>query len=114
MKYSIVVAAVLCLGAEPAIAQTITPQDARAQIGHTVTVEGVVAGAARPGGLVLLDIGAKYPDQALTAVIGAGDVGKFSDLNGIEGATVDLTGTVTDYKGHPEIVLKDPSQLVRR
>ena len=42
MRLQIMVAAVLCLGAGSAMAQTISPQDAQSRIGQTVTVEGVV------------------------------------------------------------------------
>ena len=113
MRLQIMVAAVLCLGAGSAMAQTISPQDAQSRIGQTVTVEGVVEDIAHPGisQLTLLDIGAKYPNQMLTAVIYAGNVGKFPGADALKGAMVDITGPVTEYQGKAQIVLVDPAQL---
>lgn len=108
MRAYIVIAALLA--ASPAFAATISAQEAAQHIGETATVEGVahvhVASSAS-----FLDIGAAYPNQPFQAVIFPTRAPAFGDLNRYDGKVVDVTGRIRDYKGKPEIILSDPSQL---
>jgi DNA/RNA endonuclease YhcR with UshA esterase domain len=102
----------LAFTAAPALAQSIAATDAPAHVGQTVTVEGSVSNVHQiPNGITFIDIGGRYPDNAFTAVILAGDAKKFPDVTSFNGKTVDVTGVVQLYKGKPEIALTDPAQI---
>lgn len=92
--------------------QTITPADAKTHVGQTVTVQGpvgrIVTGRS---GTTFIDVGGRYPDNSLSAVIFAADKGKFPDLKTLDGKTVAVTGAVSLYRGKPEIILKTADQM---
>ena len=106
----------LILVATPAIAQPIRPADARAHVGQTVTVEGIVGDVHTAGrsGTTFIDMGGRYPDNALAAVIFSADASKFPNVAALSGKTVDITGAVRLYQGKPEIILNAADQLKRR
>lgn len=105
----------LALAAAPSLAQTpaIAAADAKAHVGQTVTVEGVVAEVhtAASGRATFIDIGGRYPDNTFTAVIFSRDVTKFANVDALNGKTVDITGPVRLHNGKPEIILNDPGQI---
>ena len=103
-------AVALILLTTPAIAATISVQDAAQHAGEMTTVEGV-AHVHVSQKASFLDIGAPYPDQPFQAVIFADHAKAFGDLMKYDGKTVDVTGRIRGYKGKPEIVLTEPSQL---
>jgi DNA/RNA endonuclease YhcR with UshA esterase domain len=106
----------LILAATPAAAETIRPVDARAHVGQTVTVEGVVSEVhvASSSGMTFIDMGGRYPDNAFAAVIFRDDASKFPNVAALNGKTVDITGAVKLFKGKVEIILKDAVQLKRK
>lgn len=101
------------LAAAPALAQTqpIAPADAKSHVGQTVTVEGAGSVYAARSGMMFIDMGGRYPDNAFVAVVFAGDAGKFPNLKSLDGKTVDVTGPVSLYRGKPEIILKTADQV---
>jgi len=105
------------LAAAPSLAQTQMPAiaaaDAKAHVGQTVKVEGVVSEVhtAASGRATFIDIGGRYPNNTFTAVIFSRDVTKFSNVDALNGKTVDITGPVRLHNGKPEIILNDPGQL---
>jgi len=107
----------LAAAAAPALAQTQMPAiaaaDAKAHVGQTVTVEGVVSEVhtAASGRATFIDIGGRYPHHTFTAVIFSRDVTKFSNVDALNGKTVDVTGPVRLPNGRPEIILNDPGQI---
>jgi DNA/RNA endonuclease YhcR with UshA esterase domain len=107
----------LAAAAAPALAQTQMPAiaaaDAKAHVGQTVTVEGVVSEVhtAASGRATFIDIGGRYPNNTFTAVIFSRDVTKFSNVDALNGKTVDVTGPVRLHNGRPEIILNDPGQI---
>lgn len=81
--------------------------DAANYVGKEVSITDVVAGfKATNDGKKLLDIGAKYPNQALTVVLDGKDI----TLNPADlvGKKVYVKGTVVLYHDKPEIVVTDP------
>ena len=101
------------LSSSPALAATITPQDAASHIGQTVTVEGVAhVHVARTA--TFIDMGGTYPNEAFQAVAFPDHASGFGDLMRYDGKTVDVTGQVREYNGIPEIILDKPSQLRAR
>ncbi len=103
------------LAAAPSLAQTqmIAAADAKAHVGQTATVEGVVSEVhtAASGRATFIDIGGRYPNNTFTAVIFSRDVTKFSNVDELDGKTVDVTGPVRLHNGRPEIILNDPGQI---
>jgi DNA/RNA endonuclease YhcR with UshA esterase domain len=93
-------------------AQTIAAIDAKARVGQTVTVEGTVSDVHfGRSGAAFIDVGGRFPDNALTAVIFVDDIGKFPGVKALAGKSVDISGPVQLYQGRPEIILKSAEQL---
>jgi len=100
------------IAADPASLPAIAGSRAGDYVGQEVTVEGrVVAIHESP----LATVVAFSPNFAgFTATILAADRNKFpSDLEArLRDRTVRVSGTVTTYRGKPEMALRDPAQLV--
>jgi DNA/RNA endonuclease YhcR with UshA esterase domain len=110
----LIFALVLALAATSAQAQTvIAAADAPKHVGETVTVEGTVSAVhTEPrSGITFIDMDGRFPDQAFTGVIFKDDASKFRNVESLTGKVVDITGRVHDYKGKPETILNDPTQL---
>ena len=97
-------------------AATISPADAAGHVGESATVCGVVASAkfaansrAKP---TFLDMGQPYPNETFAAVIFGSDRAKFGEPETtLAGKRICVTGQVRNYRGRPEIIVSDPSQL---
>ena len=97
-------------------AADLRPEDAVRHIGETATVCGVVASAKFEAHVrsqpTLLDLGKSYPHAIFTAVIYGDNRPKFgAPETALRGKRICVTGQISDYRGKPEIVLTDPSQL---
>ncbi len=85
-------------------------------MGETATVCGVVASAkfaansrSQP---TFLDLDRSYPNAVFTAVIFGDDRPKFgTPEKSLQGKRICVTGGIRLYRGKPEIILSDPSQL---
>ena len=111
-----VTSAVLGLWALPADAASLSPEDAAGHVGETATVCGMVASAKFAAGSrsqpTFLDLGKPYPSAVFTAVIFGDDRPKFgTPENSLRGKRICVTGQIREYRGKPEIILNDPSQL---
>jgi hypothetical protein len=110
--------AVVGLWAFSAGAADLHPEDAVRHVGETATVCGVVASAkfeanarSKP---TILDLGKAYPHAVFTAVIYGDNRSKFGTPETLlRGKRICVTGQISDYRGKPEIVLTDPSQLIQ-
>ena len=93
----------------------VTPKFAKEYVGKIATVCGKVKGThVTKSGKVLINFGNEYPNELFTAVIMEEDTGKFTDYNPAEFAfdkKVCVRGRIMDYKGKPEIIVKNPSQI---
>jgi hypothetical protein len=103
----------LVLMASRTEAKVISPFDAAAHVGQAVTVEGVASEVFtdKRSGTTFIDMGGRYPNNVFTGVIFRNYAGAFGDVHRLEGKTVGITGRVQMYKGKPEIILKNRSQL---
>jgi DNA/RNA endonuclease YhcR with UshA esterase domain len=103
----------LCIATSPALAETITPSEASQHVGQSVTVEGIVSEVhhAASGKVTFVDMGGRYPDNQFAGVIFSDDASKFPNVDSLEGKTIDVTGTITLYRGRPEIILNDAGQI---
>lgn len=114
----VTVALVLC-GTLPLYGDgaVLTADEAAFHIGEEATVCGTVVSAAylgRTGGTpTFLNLDKPYPDQPFTVVIWGTTRGLFEDEPEalFDGRRICVTGTVVEYKGKPQIVVDDPSQI---
>src|SRR5262245_51280823 len=101
-----------------ASADKITPAQAKDYVGKQATVCGVVASAnfatrskRQP---TFLNLDKPYPEHIFTAVIWIEDRPKFgAPETDLKGKRVCVSGLIESYQGKPEIVLRDPKQLIR-
>jgi hypothetical protein len=107
------------LCAFPSNAAPLTPDDAaNHHVGQTATVCGVVVltnfDADTQFWPTFLELRKPYPDQVFTAVIYGADRNKFGRRETtLQGKRVCVTGPIREYRGKPEIILADPSQLAQ-
>jgi DNA/RNA endonuclease YhcR with UshA esterase domain len=99
-------------------AATLAPGDAANRVGETATVCGTVASAKFAAGSraqpTFLDLEKPYPNAPFTAVIFGSDRAKFgTPETSLRGRRVCVTGQIRDYRGQPEIILNDPSQIIQ-
>lgn len=92
--------------------KTISPSEAQNYVGQNVIVKGYVAQVSKSkGGNVFLNFEKKYPNQIFTAVVFKKNANKFSNIEKYQGKTVEVSGFIQVYKGKPQIVLEEPSQI---
>ena len=105
------------LAIAPTLAQkTLTASEAKNHIGEQAMVCGTVVSTryaeSSRGKPTFLNFDQPYPDQIFTVVIWGNDRSKFgSPETAYRGKAVCVTGLVHDYKGVPEIVAQEPSQM---
>jgi micrococcal nuclease len=116
MKKIILFATIIALFALKAAAQTtISAKDAAKHINEKVTVCDKVWSTKLLDGsnMTFLDMGGYHPNQLLTIVIKGENRSKFKGKpeNDYKQKKICVTGTIINYKGKPEIVVSDPSQI---
>jgi hypothetical protein len=106
----------VCWGSTPTEAQTgtvISDTEAAQHVGQEATVEGTVAKVfTSKNGNTFLNFGAAYPNQTFTGWVPK-DSPLASDpsLSALEGRKVRISGTISLYKGKPEIKIMSKSQI---
>jgi len=110
--------AVVGLWGASAGAADLRPEDSKRHIGETATVCGVVASAIFEANVqdqpTLLDLEEPSPHAVFTAVIYGVNRSKFgTPETSLRGKRICVTGQISDYRGKPEIVLTDQSQLTQ-
>ena len=90
-----------------------TAREAAQHAGETATITDRVDGVNQSGkGNIFLNMGGKYPNQAFTAWIPSANVGQFSNPQQYEGKTAAVSGKITLYRGKPEIIVTNVSQII--
>jgi len=94
----------------------LTAAEAKNHIGERATVCGSVVSthyAARTNGSpTFLNLDEPYPRQLFTILIWGSDRSKFGDPEAKYGnKRVCVTGLIKDYKGVPEVIAEQPSQI---
>ena len=92
--------------------KVISWMDAHKYYGEKVTVEGTIVVTFSSGKACFLNFHENW-EKYFTAVIFRSDFGKFPKQPELyyKGKKVQVTGKVKEYKGKPEIILKDPSHI---
>lgn len=114
MKNKILLSALfLCLITAISFSQDeISSKDAKNFIGETKTVKGIVASVFTSNkGTILINFDEKHPNSTFVAVIKPDAGVKYDDIK--EGVTLTITGKIEDFKGKPEIILTEQSQIVK-
>ena len=90
----------------------ISWQDAAKHYGEYATVEGTIVATHNSGKACFLNFHLDYK-RYFTAVIFASDFSLFpaNPENYYYGKKVHVSGYIKEYKGKPEIILNDPSQI---
>jgi hypothetical protein len=120
MRRSFLAGAILALGSPiPLSAAELTAQQAAGHVGETAIVCGTVASAnysvRTKGQPTFLNLDRPYPQQVFTILIWGSDRPKFGTPEvQLMGKRLCATGKIESYKGKPEIVATDPSQLHSR
>jgi hypothetical protein len=90
----------------------ITPAEAAKHVGDLVVVEGKVDQIVLSVNLTThINFGGRYPNHAFTATIFKAKQPLFTGVKDYEGKVVQVRGVVHLYRGKPEIVLEEPTQL---
>jgi hypothetical protein len=114
---ALVIPFVIVLWAALGLAQTsISAAEAKNHVGERATVCGDVAStryAARShGNPTFINLDKPYPNQIFTVLIWGSDRSKFGDPEeAYRNKHICVTGKISDYKGVPEIIAYEPSQI---
>ena len=110
--FGLVVAGLICCATGQA--QNLTTTQAKAHKGENATVCGKVAdektATSSRGEPTFINLDAAYPSQVFTILIWGEDRKNVGELPSV-GTRVCATGTIQDYKGVPEIVVRSKGQL---
>ena len=111
MKY---LAIVLFLMASPAYAATLSPTEAAKHIGEQATVEGPASVYVSKGGTTFIDLGGSGKSAPFTGVIFKDKTSALPAVSSYNGKVVDISGTIKEYRGKPEIIISAASQVVAK
>ena len=91
---------------------TITPAEAAKHVGELVVVQGTIDQITLTVNLTThINFGGRYPNHVFTATILKAKQALFAGVKGYEGKVVQVRGVVRLYRGKPEIMLSEASQL---
>jgi hypothetical protein len=90
---------------------TITPLEAADYNGKEVRVSGFVADVYKTEKVAYLNFIEKYPKNLFSAVIFSSRFSSFTNIDKYEKHTVEVTGRVSMYKGKPQVILDNESQI---
>ena len=108
---------VIVLWAALGLAQTsISAAEAKNHVGERATVCGEVASthyaASSRGNPTFINLDKPYPNQIFAVLIWGTNRPKFGDPEeAYRGKHICVTGKISDYKGAPEIIAYEPSQI---
>ena len=88
-----------------------TAAEAKNHIGAKATVTGTVAEIHQTASVVGLNFEKPYPENVFTAVIFARNTNQFPEVGKLKGKTVEVTGSIKEYRNKPEIILESTNQL---
>jgi DNA/RNA endonuclease YhcR with UshA esterase domain len=90
----------------------IAPADAAGHIGEIVIVQGTITQIAVTVNLTThINFGGRYPNHVFTATIFKAKQTMFPGVRDFDGKVVQVEGQVHLYRGKPEIVLTEPTQI---
>jgi len=90
----------------------ISATEAKDHYNESLVVTGQVAQVTFRPTIVYLNLGKPYPSTPCAVAIFSAATNQFGDLAGLKGKAVQVQGKVVEYRGRPEIVISNASQLV--
>lgn len=101
-----------CFTSFLASADCVSFTDAQQHIGTMKCVRGTVFNVKEGNkGVTFLDFCENFDTCPFTVVIFADDLKHVGDVRQLKGRTIEINGTVQDYDGRAEIILRHPRQL---
>jgi len=103
----------------PKNTNSAAPMDGTTKIGaadaskfydQAMVVTGKVAQVTMRPTVTFINLELAGPNSPFTAVIFQENVSLFGDVQKLQGQNVEISGTVTEYRNKPEIILESPSQ----
>ena len=104
----------------PENTNSVAPVDGTKKIGAdeaskfyelAMVVTGKVAQVTIRPTVIIIDMNQSGPNSPFTAVIFQDHVNLFADMQKFQGQNVEISGTVTEYRNKPEIILESPDQI---
>jgi len=89
----------------------INSNQASSYIGKNCIIKGYVADVVIREKVAYLNFEEKYPQNPVSGTIFSDYFDSFSDLKKYKNKYVEMSGTVSEYKGKPQIILKSPNQI---
>lgn len=107
---------IFILGGSARAASFLQPEEAIDHVGERAKVCGLVATATfaerTRGQPTFLNLGRPYPQHVFTALVWGADRSAFSYApESLQGAVICVQGTISEYGGRAEIIVKQPSQI---
>lgn len=92
----------------------VLAKDAAQYIGKNVTICDSVYSTKALDKLTLINLGGAFPKELITIVINKDDQAKFPSepASMFIGNKICITGTISEFKGKPQILVTDPKQIV--
>ena len=103
---------VLAVLAPPKAPPIITPEEAAKRVGQHVIVQGRVTQIVLSVNLTThINFGGIYPNHVFTVTIFKANQSRFPGVREYDGKVIQVEGEVNLYRGKPEIVLTERSQI---
>ena len=91
----------------------VSSSDAKNYVGHERIICGYIAEIKTVQGRTYLNMGSRYPDQEVTVVIWPDAADKVQSALDFGGKIMCIYGEITEYKGIPQISLRNLDQIIR-
>lgn len=112
MSFCLRTLVVIGMGSLIAQADCIAFSEAKKHVGSTQCVRGTVIEVKQTSrGTTFLNFCADYRACPFTVVVFRSDLKQVGDVRQLKGRTIEIKGTVRDYDGRAEIILRRPQQL---
>jgi DNA/RNA endonuclease YhcR with UshA esterase domain len=102
----------VCPASNPSKHDCVSFADASKHVGATQCVSGTVLRVEDgSNGVTFLNFCQDYRTCPFTVVVFPGDLRKVGDLRQLEGRQIEIKGTIQDYDGRAQIILRHTQQL---
>jgi len=102
----------ICAGSNPPKSGCVAFSDAAKHVGTSECVAGTVLRVENGGkGVTFLSFCKEAKACPFTVVVFPADIKKMGDIRQLEGKQIEIRGTIQDYDGRAEIVLRRTQQL---
>lgn len=112
LKRVLLAIAVSSCGSSAFAADCVPFAEARQHVGKTQCIRGTVLRVKEGSkGMTFLDFCEDYRTCPFTVVVFPSDLKHVGDVRQLQGRAVEIKGSIQDYDGRAEIILRNPQQL---